>query len=93
MWHPSLSYFARDYGLRQVSLEYEGKEVPIDKLKQNIDMARESKAHVLFVQREFDSRQAEAIGEELGVKMVKINPMSYDWEAELENIADAIASN
>lgn len=93
VWHPSLSYFARDYGLRQVSLEYEGKEVPIDKLKQNIDMARESKAHVLFVQREFDSRQAEAIGEELGVKMVKINPMSYDWEAELENIADAIASN
>ena len=73
VWHPSLSYFARDYGLRQVSLEYEGKEIPIDKLKQNIDAARESGAHVLFVQREFDSRQAETIGEELGVKMVKIN--------------------
>lgn len=93
VWHPSLSYFARDYGLRQVSLEYEGKEIPIDKLKQNIDAARESGAHVLFVQREFDSRQAETIGEELGVKMVKINPMSYNWETELENIANAIANN
>ena len=93
VWHPSLSYFARDYGLRQVSLEYEGKEIPIDKLKQNIDAARESGAHVLFVQREFDSRQAETIGEELGVKMVKINPMNYNWETELENIANAIANN
>lgn len=93
VWHPSLSYFARDYGLRQVSLEYEGKEIPIDKLKQNIDAARESGANVLFVQREFDSRQAETIGEELGVKMVKINPMSYNWETELENIANAIANN
>lgn len=93
VWHPSLSYFARDYGLRQVSLEYEGKEIPIDKLKQNIDAARESGTHVLFVQREFDSRQAETIGEELGVKMVKINPMSYNWETELENIANAIANN
>ena len=45
------------------------------------------------MQREFDSRQAEAIGEELGVKMVKINPMSYDWEIELKNITDAIADN
>ena len=93
VWHPSLSYFARDYGLQQVSLEYEGKEIHIDKLKQNIDAARESGAHVLFMQREFDSRQAEAIGEELGVKMVKINPMSYDWEIELKNITDAIADN
>ncbi len=93
VWHPSLSYYARDYGLRQVSLEYEGKEIPIDKLKQNIDAARESGARVLFMQREFDSRQAEAIGSELGVKMVKINPMGYDWEIELKNITDAIADN
>ena len=93
VWHPSLSYFARDYGLKQVSLEYEGKEIPIDKLKQNIDAARESKATVLFVQQEFDSRQAETIGNELGVKMIKINPMGYEWESELTKIADAIANN
>lgn len=93
VWHPSLSYFARDYGLRQVSLEYEGKEIPIDKLRENIDTAHESGASVLFVQREFDSRQAETIGSELGVKMVTINPMSYEWETELEKIANAIANN
>lgn len=93
VWHPSLSYFARDYGLQQVCLEYEGKEIPIDKLKENIDAARASGATVLFVQREFDSRQVETIGGELGVKMVKINPLSYDWETEMINIANAIASN
>ncbi len=93
VWHPSLSYFARDYGLQQVCLEYEGKEIPIDKLKENIDKAHASGAKVLFMQREFDSRQAETIGNELGVKMVQINPLSYDWENEIMKIANAIADN
>ena len=32
VWHPSLSYFARDYGLEQISLEYDGKEVPVGRV-------------------------------------------------------------
>ncbi len=93
VWHPSLSYFARDYDLHQVSLGYEGKEIPIDKLKENIDTARQSGAKVLFVQQEFDTRQVETIGNELGVKMVEINLMSYNWETEIINIANAVANN
>ena len=28
VWHPAVSYFAHDYGLEQISMEYNGKEAP-----------------------------------------------------------------
>ncbi len=93
VWHPSLSYFANDYGLRQISIEYEGKEVPINMLKEKIDTAKASGAKVLFIQQEFDSSQAETLNEEIGAKIVRINPMNYNWVEEMEDIANAIANN
>lgn len=90
VWHPSLSYFARDYGLEQISMEYDGKEVPASVLKHEIDIVREHGVKVLFYQKEFDSRQIQTINEQLGTEMIEINPMSYEWTAEMRKIADAL---
>lgn len=92
VWHPSLSYFARDYGLKQISMEYEGKEAPVAHLKREIDEAKQSRARVFFFQNEFDSRQVETVNGQIGARLVTINPMSYEWEKELKHIADALAS-
>lgn len=92
VWHPSLSYFARDYGLQQISMEYEGKEAPIGKLKSEIDAAKKSGAKIFFYQKEFDSRQISTVSSEIGSKMVTINPMNYEWDVEMKNIANALAS-
>lgn len=92
VWHPSLSYFARDYGLTQISMEYNGKEAPVAHLKHEIDEARASGAKVFFYQKEFDTRQITTINEQIGARMVTINPMDYDWETELIQIADALSA-
>lgn len=93
VWHPSLSYFARDYGLIQIAMENEGKEVPASVLKREIDMAREHDVKVLFYQKEFDSRQIQTINEQLGAEMIEINPMSYDWAEEMKKITNALTRN
>ena len=47
VWHPSLSYFARDYGLHQIALGgAEHKEVSIPALREAIEEARGSGASV-----------------------------------------------
>lgn len=91
IYHPALSYFARDYGLTQVAIEEGGKEPSPAHLKSLIDRCRRERIRVIFVQPEFDRRNAEAIGQQTGARIVPINPLSYDWEAEMARVADALA--
>ena len=90
IYHPALSYFARDYGLKQISIEKDGKEPSPNQLKELIETCRKENAHVIFVQQEFDKRNAQLIADELGVSVVSINPLSYDWNEEMLNIANAL---
>ena len=46
---------------------------------------------LLIIQKEFDVRNAEMIAKELGLKVVSINPLSYHWDKEMINIAEALA--
>ena len=91
IYHPSLSYLAKDYHLHQLSLEYNGKEPSAYYLKKAIDVAKENHVKVIFIQQEFDAKQAESFAQEIGAKVVSINPLTYNWSEELLNITNAIA--
>ena len=90
IYHPALSYFARDYGLKQVSIEEGGKEPSPAQLKALIETCRNEYVHTILVQQEFDQRNAQLIAHELGVNIVSINPLSYDWVKEMIRIAEAL---
>ena len=92
VWHPSLSYFARDYNLHQVSLEAIGKESSVKNFKERLDFAKSDSIHIFLYQKEFDSRQADIILKDMDVRKFEINPMNYDFGEELINTAYAIAS-
>lgn len=92
VWHPSLSYFARDYGLEQVTVGgHEGKELSVGALREAVEHAREHGAEVFFSQTDLDTRQVNAMNSEIGARLVEINPMSGRWEEEMIKIADALA--
>jgi len=90
IYHPALSYFARDYGLKQISIEEGGKEPSPAQLKALIETCRKENAHTIFVQQEFDQRNAQLIADELGVNVVSINPLSYNWTEEMLRVAKAL---
>lgn len=83
IYHPALSYFARDYGLHQISIEKGGKEPSPAHLKELIDTCKAENVHVIFVQPEFDRRNAEIIAEQTNTRIVTINPLSYNWVEEM----------
>lgn len=91
IYHPALSYFARDYGLRQISIEEGGKQPSPAHLKALIDECRKGNVSVIFVQQEFDTRNAELIAKETGTRIVPINPLSYDWQEEMIKVAKALS--
>ena len=79
VFHPSLSYLARDYGLEQISLESDGKEPSVKHFKEMVDLAREKQAKVFFVQKEFDRKNIEVFAQEFDGKVIEINPLNYNW--------------
>ncbi len=91
VWHPSLSYFARDYGLKQIAAGMENKEMSVGSMANVIKQARADSARVFFFQKEYDTRQARNLNEEIGSTIVEINPLAYDWEAQLILTADALS--
>lgn len=92
IYHPALSYLALEYGLNQYSIEQEGKSPSPAQLKQLIDLAKEQDVKVVFIQAEYDKKNAEVIAREIGAKLVSINLLSYNWADEMINIAKSLVS-
>ncbi|MDD3787312.1 MAG: zinc ABC transporter substrate-binding protein [Petrimonas sp.] len=91
IYHPALSYFARDYGLEQHSIEFEGKSPSPAQIKELVDLAKREDIKVIFVQQGFDAKNAEVVANEIGAKVYKINPLAYEWDKELIRIAKILA--
>ena len=87
IYHPTLTYFARDYNLNQYSIEMDGKEPSPEQLKRLVKTAKEKEVRVIFIQQEFDSKNAGIIAKETGCIPVVINPLSYNWAEEMIRIA------
>ena len=83
IYHPALSYYARDYGMRQVCMEENGKEPSATHLKELVDLCKQENIRIVFVQKEFDTRNAELIAKETGARLVSINPLNKEWKKEL----------
>ncbi len=90
IYHPNLGYLARDYGLEEIPVEYEGKEPPPSRLKELIDRAKNENLKIIFVQREYDTKNARAIADEIGAEIKIIDPLSEDWLITTENIINAL---
>lgn len=89
VFHPAWGYFARDYGLEQVPIEVDNKEPDPRQVAALIQRARREKVRVIFVQPQFSKRSAELIAREIGAKVVVVDPLARDWEANLRRAAAA----
>ncbi|MFC1883001.1 metal ABC transporter solute-binding protein, Zn/Mn family [Thermodesulfobacteriota bacterium] len=87
VFHPSWGYFAQAYGLKQVSIEVEGKEPKPAQLRELIEHARENGIKFVFVQPQFSARSAKLIAGEIGGQVVFADPLAEDWAGNLRAVA------
>lgn len=91
IYHPTLTYFARDWGLHQICIEEDGKEPTIQQLKEVTVQSREEGVETIFIQPEFDHENARLVAEETGSELSEIFPLSYDWAPEMIRIAKILS--
>jgi len=90
IYHPNLAYLARDYGLEEIPVEFEGKEPPPSRMKALIDRARKDGLKTIFVQREYDTKNAKAIAGEIGAELKIIDPLSENWLKSITEIIELL---
>jgi zinc transport system substrate-binding protein len=90
IYHPALTYLARDYGLTQVAVEKDGKEPSAKHLAQIINQARAEGVKHIFYQSEFPASSVAIICKDTGATAVEINPLSEDIFANIRHIVTLI---
>jgi zinc transport system substrate-binding protein len=90
IYHPALNYFADRYGLRQIAISGAGSSPTARELHERVGEARKDQVKVIFVQPQESRKQAEIIARAVGARIVEIDPMSMDWEANLLQTGQAL---
>jgi zinc transport system substrate-binding protein len=91
VFHPAWGYFADTYGLVQVPIEHEGKEPGGRALARLIDQAKAEKIRVIFVQPQFDERQARQVARAIGGGVIAVDPLAQDYCNNLRQVAQQFA--
>ncbi|MGI5879924.1 MAG: metal ABC transporter solute-binding protein, Zn/Mn family [Syntrophomonadaceae bacterium] len=93
VFHPSWGYFARDYGLEEIAIEKDGKEPTAKELAELLSWAKNEGIKVIFASPQHSTREAEAVAQELGGKVVIIDPLAGDYFVNLKQVADTMATS
>ena len=92
IYHPALTYYARDYGLRQVAIETDGKEPSAKQLTAIIRQAREDGVRRIFYQKQFPASTVEIIARDIDAEYVEIDPLDEDAIGAIDAMTDSITA-
>lgn len=87
VYHPALTYFARDNGLTQMALEHEGKEPSARQMAEIIDEARSARVRLLLVQQGVATRNAEVVASALKLRTMQVQPLAPNVLDEMKQVA------
>lgn len=93
VFHPAWSYFAEEYGLRQIAIQIEGKEPTDFELTELQRIARREGIKTVFVQPQISGQSAKAVAEVVGAELAILDPMARDIPANLRGLADMIVAS
>jgi len=88
--HPAWGYLARDYGLKQIPIELEGKTPGPKEMSKLIHLGEKLDIDTVFVQPQFSRKKAKTIADQIGARVVGLDPLSADWSDNLLEMAKKI---
>ena len=91
--HPAWAYFARDYGLEEVAINLEEKEPGPRYLSEVIETARKNNITTIFVEPQFSPKMADVISQEIGGKVVSLDPLVENYLENMRLMGQKIADS
>jgi zinc transport system substrate-binding protein len=91
VFHPAWGYFADQYGLKQLSIELEGKTPNASNIRRMIDTAKDKDIKIIFTQKGFDKKSAKTIAHEIHGTVVELDPLEKNWLENMQKIAETFS--
>lgn len=89
--HPAYGYFCNEYGLKQVSVEFEGKDPTPKQLFELINQAKSDQIHTIFTQKQYSTKAAQIVAKELNARIIPLDPYSPHYFDSMLQIAQNFA--
>jgi zinc transport system substrate-binding protein len=93
VYHPAFGYFLERYGLKQETVEIEGKQPSPKQLRWLVKLAAEFDAKTIFVQPQFERKAAQTLADAIGGKVEIIDPLSEDYLDNLIHMGETILAS
>lgn len=93
VYHPAWGYFCDEFNLKQVPIEFEGKEPGIKDLSKIISFVKENNIKFILAEIQNNSPALISIADELGVKIIKHDPLSSNYFENLILLSKIIRDN
>jgi len=92
VFHPSWGYFAKEFGLNQIAIKVEGKEIKPKTLIKLIKISKKYHIKNIITSPLFSDKSAKVISKEAHLQIKKISPLAYQWEQNLIKMATYITN-
>ncbi len=92
VYHSAWTYLCRDYKLEQITIEREGKEPSPQTLAKIIQEAKKDNIRIIIVSPQSNKQSAQAIADEIGAKIVTIDPLAENYIENMEKMLQTLKS-
>ena len=92
VFHAAWGHLAAAYGLEQVAIESGHREPDPRHLARVIERSRRLGVGTVFAQPQFDTRPARVVADAIGARVESLDPLAYDWPANLRHVARRLAA-
>ena len=90
--HPAFAYFCRDYAIKQLSVEHEGREPTIKQTDELINILKDLGVTKAILEPQYQNKGTLLIANMLKLQTYLIDPYAEGWELNMKYIATTFAS-
>lgn len=93
VYHPAWAYFAKAYGLKEIAIEFEGKEPGARRLSKTIESMKVGSAKVIFASPLLSAKSAQVVAKESGAQIEFIDELAENYIENIKKVSQKIENS
>lgn len=89
-FHPSFHYFAKDFMIKEIAIQKEGKSPSFAYLAKIIKLAKKDRVKTVIISPEFPTKYAKIVASKIGAEVVVISPLNEKPSVTINRLIEVL---